>query len=411
MQLVGRIGAALVGAAGLAVLLAYVGGAALTGLVQGILSMNPTSALGLVLLAIALVASARPWGAAIPGALVFAIGGLSLVEYVLGISLGVSTLVPGIEAIADAPRMAPSTALSLFVLGGSVLSSRLARGTLSLGLAFVALCVSQIAILGYVYGVSSLYTVVGYTSMALLTAIGIALLSAAALLQHPSVGLAALAGDPGSAGRLVRPAIPFFFLAPFALGWLFLSAPRLGWLDIPFALAALVLSMTGLGSALTWTAALRLRELDRQREGALATLAETNRMLETTVAARTGELAETAEALRALVHLAPVGIGQLDAQGKLLTANEQWLRMSGLTMDESRGDGWVSALHPDDADRVFAEWRERAAAGAAYSGTSRVRTPDGQVNSVQVSTAPIRDRGTVTGHLASVTDVTALRAA
>ncbi|TFB46762.1 putative bifunctional diguanylate cyclase/phosphodiesterase [Cryobacterium tagatosivorans] len=387
------------------------GGAALAGMMPGLLAMKPTSALGLVLLSIALVAYARPRVTVVLGVAVFAIGGLSLAEYALGTSLGVDTLLPGIEFNGDAPRMAPSTALSLFVLGGSVMSSRWARSTLTLGLAFVALGVSQIAILGYVYGVSSLYTVGGYTSMALLTAVGIALLSGVILLQHPSVGLAALAGDSGSAGRLVRPAIPFFILGPFALGWLFLTAQRLGWFDTPFAVAALVLSMTILGSALTWVAALRLRELDRQRDGALATLAETNRMLETTVQARTHELAETADALQALVRLAPVGIVQLDSQGGLLTANNQWLSVSGLTLDESLGAGWASALHPDDADRVLAEWGECVSAGTAYSSTVRFRTPDGQVNSVQVTTTPIRDRGTVTGHLASVTDVTALRAA
>ncbi|TFD75961.1 hypothetical protein E3T54_11455, partial [Cryobacterium sp. Sr8] len=158
MQLVGRIGAALAGVVGLAVLFAwYANGAALA----GPLSTKPTAALGLVLLSIALVASDRPRVAAVLGVAVLAIGGLSLAEYALGTSLGVATLLPGIELNGDALRMAPSTAFSLFVLGGSVLSSRLARSTLALVLAVVALCVSQIAILGYVYGVSSLYTVGG----------------------------------------------------------------------------------------------------------------------------------------------------------------------------------------------------------------------------------------------------------
>ena len=413
MQLVGRIGAALAGAAGLAILYGWytTGGAMLSSMVPGVLLVAPTAAFALVLLSIALVAFDRPRLTAVLGVAVLAIGGLSLAEYALGTSLGVDTLLPGIELNGDALRMAPSTAFSLFVLGGSVLSSRLARSTLALVLAVVALCVSQIAILGYVYGVSSLYTVGGFTSMALLTALELGVLSAATLLQHPSAGLAGLARDGGSAGRLVRPAIPFFILGPFSLGWLFLTAQRMGWFDIPFAFAVLVLSMTILGSALTWIAALRLRELDRQREGALTRLAETNHMLETTVAVRTQELAKTADALEALVRLAPVGIVQLDAAEGLLTANDQWLRVSGLTLEASLGDGWMSALHPDDLDRVRAEWSESSAVGAAYSATVRFRTQDGQVNSVQFTSTPIRDRGIVTGHLASVTDVTALRAA
>ncbi|WP_326968841.1 putative bifunctional diguanylate cyclase/phosphodiesterase [Arthrobacter sp. CG_A4] len=407
MQQVGRIGAALVGAAGLAVLYGWYTGGAL--LASGLLSMKPTAALAFVLLSIALIAFDHRRLTAVLGAAVFVIGGLSFLENMLGTSLAIDTLLPGIELSGSSARMAPSTAFSLFVLGGSVLSSRLARSTLTLALA--ALGISHVAILGYVYGVSSLYTVSGYTSMALPTALGIAVLSAATLLQHPSLGLAGLSRDDGSAGKLLRPAIPFFIGGPFALGWLCLTAQRMGWFDTPFAVAMLVLSMTVLGCALTWLAALRLRELDRQREGALTTLAETNHTLETTVAARTQELAATADALQALVRLAPVGIVQLDAGGGLLTANDQWLSMSGLTLDESLGSGWSAALHPDDVDRVLTEWGQCVSTVTAYSSTVRFRTPDGQVNSVQVTTAPIRDKGTVTGHLASVTDVTALRAA
>jgi diguanylate cyclase (GGDEF)-like protein/PAS domain S-box-containing protein len=412
MRLVGRIGAGLVGAVGLAVLVArYYGGGVLGGVWPGLLSVNPTSALALVLLSVALVAFDHRLLTALLGVGVVVVGALSLAEYVFGTSLGIDTLLPGIDLNGEIPRMAPSTAFSLLLLGSSVMSSRLARSTLTLGLAVVALCVSQIAIVGYVYGVSSLYTVGGYTSMALLTALGVALLSAATLLQHPSAGLAGLSRDRGSAGKLLRPAIPFFIFGPFALGWLCLSAQRRGWFDAPFAVAVLVLSMTVLGSALTWIAALRLRELDRQREGALQTLAEANRMLETTVAVRTHELAKAAEALQALVRLAPVGIVQLDAAGGLLTANDQWLELSGLTVEQSLNDGWITALHPDDRGRVRTEWAECASADAAYATTMRFRTPDGQVNWVQVATTPIRDSGIVSGHLASVTDVTALRSA
>ncbi|MHA7156349.1 putative bifunctional diguanylate cyclase/phosphodiesterase [Arthrobacter sp. TMN-50] len=407
MQLIGRIGAALVGVAGLVVLFAwYSEGALATG---GLLSVKPTTALAIVLLSFALIAFDHLRIAMILGGSVVVIGGLSFAENVLGASLGIDTLLPGIELNGALPRMAPSTAVSLLMLGCSVLSGRFTRSALTL--AFIALIASHIAILGYVYGVSSLYTVGGYTSMALPTSIGIAVLASATLLQYPSTGLAGLSRDGGSAGNLLRPAIPFFVGGPLALGWFFLTAQSMGWWDTPFAVAMLVFSMTALGSALTWLAALKLRELDEQREGALTRLAETNHLLETTVATRTKELAETVGALQTLVRLAPVGIVELDAGGGLLTSNDQWLAMTGLTLDESLGSGWSSAVHPDDVNRVLTEWGACVADGTAYSGTVRFCTPEGQVNSVQVTTTPIRHGGTVTGHLASVTDVTALRAA
>ncbi len=409
MQLVGRIGAALVGAAALAVMFGWYTGSAL--MTSGLLSMKPTTALAIVLLSVALVAFDHRPITTVLGAVVMLIGGLSIVENMLGTSLGIDTLLPGIKLSESIARMAPSTAFCLFVLGGSVLSSRLARSTLMLALAVLTLCISQIALLGYAYGVSSLYTVGGYTSMALLTALGIAVLSGATLLQHPSTGLVGLTQDGGSGGKLFRPAIPFFIGGPFALGWLCLTALRMGRLDTAFAIAVLVWGTTILGCGFTWIAVLRLRELDRQRGGALSRLATTNRMLETTVAVRTQELAGTADALEAIVKLAPVGIVGLDAAGALLTVNDQWLSVSGLSLEESLNDGWISALHPDDVGRVTTRWRENVAAGNPFAGTLRFRTPDGQIHWAQVATTPMRDRGTVIGHLASVTDVTALRTA
>lgn len=412
MQLGGRIGAAIVGAFGLMVLYAwYTEGAVPAGMVAGLLSVKPTAALVFVLLSLAIIAFDRVRLTMILGAAVLLIGALTLAEYIFAISIGVDTLLPGIDLNGIDPRMAPATAFSLFVLGGSVLSSRIVRSTLTLALALIVVCVSQIAILGYAYGVSSLYSVGGYTSMALFTALALAVLSSATLLQHPLAGLAGLARDGGSAGRLLRPAIPFFIVGPFAMGWLCLSALRLGWFDAPFAVALLVLSMTMVGSALTWLAALRLRELDRQRDGALTSLADTNGMLETTVAIRTQELEETADALQALVRLAPVGIVQFDETGGLRAANDQWLSLSGLTVEQSINDGWMTALHPDDVERMRAEWTECVSSSTAYSGTVRFCTPDGTVNSVQVNSTPIRSKETVTGHLASGTDVTALQAA
>lgn len=409
MQLVGRIGAVLVGVVGLAVLFGWYAGSPL--LTTGLFSMEPSAALALVLLSIALVAFDRRSLTSILGVAVVVISSLSFVDNILGTSLGFDSLPLGIELSGSTAQMGPQTASCLLLLGGSVLFARFTRSTLTLALAVLALCVSQIAILGYVYGVSSLYTVGKHSAMALPTALGIAVLSGVMLLHHPLTGLAGLSQDTGSGGRLFRPSMPFFIAGPFALGWLCLTAQRMGWFDTAFAIAVVVWGTTTLGCGFTWIAVRRLRELDRQRDGVQTKVAEINRMLETTVALRTQELERTAEALEAIVRLAPVGIVELDAAGGLLTANDQWLSVSGLTLEQSLNDGWISALHPDDVVRVTTEWGESAAAGMAYEGTLRFRTPTGQVNWVQVTTAPKREGGTVIGHLASVTDVTALRAA
>ncbi|TFD05864.1 MULTISPECIES: PAS domain-containing protein [unclassified Cryobacterium] len=95
-----------------------------------------------------------------------------------------------------------------------------------------------------------------------------------------------------------------------------------------------------------------------------------------------------------------MGIVQLDSTGGLLTANDQWLALSGLTPEQSQGSGWAAAMHPDDTERVGSEWAVHAADGTAYQTSLRFRTPNGQVNWVQVHSAPTYDNGVLVGHLA-----------
>ena len=412
MRLVGQVGAAIVGAMALIILVGwYIGVEALPPLMGSLLGMKPMAALGLLLVATACIAVDRHRVTLTLGLMTTLIGALTLAEFVFGRSLGIAELLPGIEFGGRSAQMAPATAVSLILLGASVIASRAVRSAAMLGFAFAALGVSLVAILGYAYGVSSLYSLGGYTSMAAPTALGLGILAAAVLLQRPDAGLIGLFLDGGSAARLLGQVLPFLVLGPFVLGWLRLWGERNGWYDSAFGVAILILGMTLLSCVLAWVAARRLRDLDRQRDAAMQALAEVNHTLEETVANRTRELAETADTLHTLIKIAPVGIVQLDADGGLVSANDQWLALSGLTKSQSRHDGWANAVHPDDAERVRRDWALSSAAGEPYETTMRFRTPSGQVNWVQVSTAPIRDGAGIIGHLASVTDVTAQRAA
>ncbi|POH70999.1 hypothetical protein C3B59_03265 [Cryobacterium zongtaii] len=411
MRLASLTGAAVAGAVGVILLIGWsVGLGAIPGAITGLWTIKPMTAVGFVLGAAAVAMLDRRRVTLALGLAVALIGALTLAEYIFGISLGIDELA-GIDFDGLTARMAPATAVSLLLLGASVVASRLARASVMLGLAFGTLIISLVAILGYAYGVSSLYSVGGFASMALPSALVLAVLSLSILLLRPANGLLALLRDPGSAGHLLRPVIPVLFLGPFVLGLADLAGRRLGWYDTVFGVAILIAVMTVLGTGLAWIAARRLRTLDRQRDAAMQALAEANHSLEKTVDARTRQLAETADTLHTLIKIAPVGIVQLDAAGGIISANDQWLELSGLTKRQSRRDGWVAAMHPDDADRVRQEWQQYVDAGEAYETTMRFRTPSGQVNWVQVSTAPMTDAQDVFGHLASVTDVTALRAA
>ena len=77
--------------------------------------------------------------------------------------------------------------------------------------------------------------------------------------------------------------------------------------------------------------------------------------------------------------------------GSVRYANRQWTEYSGLSEEESRGDGWLRAVHPDDRERQRSEWDAAIRAGATLEITSRLRRADGAYRWFKTSGMPVRD--------------------
>ena len=67
---------------------------------------------------------------------------------------------------------------------------------------------------------------------------------------------------------------------------------------------------------------------------------------------RDEELKRNEEKFRTLTAVAPVGIVLLNDKGKFTYVNEQYMRMTGLTEEESLQNKWPAVIHPDDLVRV-----------------------------------------------------------
>jgi len=411
MRQIARLAVAVVGAIGVLVILGWYTGLTALTMFPGFPSMKPTTALLLLLIVVGRLLITNRKVAFVLGAVVAVLGALTLLEMVFGIVVGVDTLLPGIQLGDTSPIMAPATALVLLLLGAALAASVRARPWVSHGLALLALSGGQVAFLGHVYGTSSLFVLGGFASMAPQTFVCTIILGLSFLQYRHADSPIGLLQDHGSAGALLRWAIPFFIAGPFLLGLVRLWGQRAGLYDTNFGVVLLVIAMTVLGCTVSWVAAARLRELDRLRDHSAAELVHANAGLESAVSERTVELADTAMQLNALVRLAPVGIVELDATGSLLTANDQWLALSGLRLDQALGSGWTAAVHPDDAERLAAEWAVHSAAGTTYQTSVRFRTPRGRINWVQVHSEPTYSDGVLVRHVAAVTDVTAVRTA
>jgi PAS domain S-box-containing protein len=117
-------------------------------------------------------------------------------------------------------------------------------------------------------------------------------------------------------------------------------------------------------------------------------------------------------------HLAesmPAIVWLTDAEGNNTYLNQTWTNFSGLSNTESFGDGWLQAVHPDDRERVKAQWREVVAEGKPYQSELRFRNKDGVYRWHQVRATPEKaifgNGGKQLGWVGTATDVEDLKRA
>jgi PAS domain S-box-containing protein len=82
------------------------------------------------------------------------------------------------------------------------------------------------------------------------------------------------------------------------------------------------------------------------------------------------EVANLAEALPQLVWSAT-------PDGSATYFNSAWSEHTGLGACESHGEGWMEAIHPDEAERARAAWRRSVKTGERFEAELRIRGRDG----------------------------------
>jgi PAS domain S-box-containing protein len=119
-------------------------------------------------------------------------------------------------------------------------------------------------------------------------------------------------------------------------------------------------------------------------------------------------LAASEARFRGLAAAAPVGIFQADTAGLCQYVNERWCEIAGMDSQEAAGHGWLRALHPADRARVRDAWRRAVAGREPFALSYRFVRPDGSETWVMGSAVASRDAdGQVSGHIGTVTDITA----
>ena len=78
------------------------------------------------------------------------------------------------------------------------------------------------------------------------------------------------------------------------------------------------------------------------------------------------ELRENEERLRVLTTAMPQLVWSCSSMGECTFQGPQWETVTGQTVADSLGVGWLEMIHPDDRPRIANEWERAVANGTAY---------------------------------------------
>ncbi len=96
---------------------------------------------------------------------------------------------------------------------------------------------------------------------------------------------------------------------------------------------------------------------------------------------------------RTLAEAMPQIVWITRADGWVLYFNQRWMDYTGLTLEQSLGDGWTEPFHPDDRQRSWDAWRHATATEGTYALECRLRAADGSYRWWLTRGVPQRDAG------------------
>lgn len=115
---------------------------------------------------------------------------------------------------------------------------------------------------------------------------------------------------------------------------------------------------------------------------------------------------------RTLAETMPQIVWATRADGGNIYFNQHWIDYTGMTLEESLGDGWNKPFHPEDRQRAWNAWQAAVAGASEYSLECRLRRADGVYRWWWIMGAPFRAAdGSVLKWFGTCTDVNERRQA
>ncbi|MBU4499430.1 MAG: PAS domain S-box protein, partial [Gammaproteobacteria bacterium] len=124
-----------------------------------------------------------------------------------------------------------------------------------------------------------------------------------------------------------------------------------------------------------------------------------------------GALQSSEERFRAMSDASPLGIFVSDAEGSCIYTNAAYHTISGLTLEQTLGTNWSMAIHPEDRERVLADWRNAARGQVPFQTEFRFLQEDKSIVWTRVNSAAMLDGKKWFGLVQTVEDITGRKSA
>jgi PAS domain S-box-containing protein len=112
---------------------------------------------------------------------------------------------------------------------------------------------------------------------------------------------------------------------------------------------------------------------------------------------------------RMLIDAIPALALSTDTNGSVNFINERWHQYTGLSVEESHGSGWQSAIHPEDLPELQSRWDGCRETVPDYCEV-RLRRSDGVFRWFSLYCEALRKKdGSVSGWLATATDIESMK--
>jgi PAS domain S-box-containing protein len=103
------------------------------------------------------------------------------------------------------------------------------------------------------------------------------------------------------------------------------------------------------------------------------------------------EIRTSEDRVRNIIDAVPGFVWSTAPDGRVDFLNQRWNEYTGMPLEEARGFGWTSAVHPDDAAGLATYWQALLEAGRPGEYEARLRRHDGAYRWFLIRAVPQRD--------------------